>query len=437
MKKTLDIFNYIKLFNLQKIIVLCILLKQSVEVFSQEIPRCGNDLRMPQHLIQNTDKIQAIDVSAQTYHKNSGTIRYIPVAVHVIHNGGSENITDNQIFSQIEILNQDFRKILGTLGDGKGVDTQIEFFLAQKDPNGQCTNGITRHQSLLTNHDILDEAQLKSISHWPARSYLNIYVVKTILGGLTLGYSTQPGQQDSSLSGIVIQHTNFGKVGTVTPPFHLGRTVTHEVGHWLGLLHIFQDGCAGTSPANCSSFGDKICDTPPTKNPNGNTGCPTGINTCVEFPQDKPDMVENYLDYTDDACMNLFTQGQSSRMNAVLDIEYTTLCTEQNLKATGFGGCISAINSLNTTEITINIMPNPATNRVQIFCNHHQGTSLLSLTIKNIYGQIIENMDVSEITNFVWEPAIWEKLPSGIYFVTLTTRNGISYTQKVLKLSEN
>ena len=260
------------------------------------------------------------------YKNHSAVIKIIPVVVHVIHNSGTENISDSQIQSQITVLNEDFRKIAGTAGDGNGVDTEIEFCLAKKTPDGKCSNGIVRIQSSLTNHLTYQRAQLKNLSYWDNTRYLNMYIVKTINGtsGI-LGYSSYPGGPPDE-DGIVVRHDYFGRNGTAAAS--LGRTTTHEIGHWLGLYHTFNGGCGIDTCAD----GDYVCDTPPAANPN--FGC-SSINSCtIDFP-DVSDQIQNYMDYSDDACKNMLTSGQKSRMHAALASMRYDIWQQTNIDATG------------------------------------------------------------------------------------------------------
>ncbi|MBI3520107.1 MAG: T9SS type A sorting domain-containing protein [Bacteroidetes bacterium] len=263
----------------------------------------------------------------QVYKKAlSGTIKVIPVVVHIIHNGGTENISDAQIQSQIDVLNEDFRKIVGTNGDGNGVDTEIEFCLAKKTPDGKCTNGIVRIQSTLSNHQTYQRSMLKQLSYWDNTRYLNMYVVKSINGSSgILGYSSFPGGPPDE-DGIVVRHNYFGRIGTAAAS--IGRTTTHEIGHWFGLYHTFNGGCGVDTCAD----GDYVCDTPPAANPN--FGCPT-INSCsIDFP-DVNDQIQNYLDYSDDNCKDMFTMGQKNRMHATLNTIRTLIWSDSNLVYTG------------------------------------------------------------------------------------------------------
>lgn len=257
---------------------------------------------------------------------NTG-IYIIPVVVHVLYNGGTENISDAQINSQILALNEDFGKTPGTKGDGLGVDTKVRFRLAKRTPDGRCTNGIVRIKSTLTDHKTVDRQKLKELSFWDNKRYLNIYVVKSIDNGSgTLGYASFPSGPDES-DGIVVLHRAFGRIGTAVVPNNLGRTMTHEIGHWFGLYHTFQEGC-GTD--TCTT-GDYICDTPPVANPN--YGCPTNKNSCSN---DKlPDQISNYMDYADDACKSMFSAGQADRMSTTLNTLRSVISSAENVTATG------------------------------------------------------------------------------------------------------
>lgn len=271
------------------------------------------------------------------------TIKTIPVVVHVIHTGGSENISEAQIQSQIQILNEDFGKLPGTPGDGNGVDTKVRFCLAKRDPNGNCTNGIVRVNSTLANHKAYERPLLKQLSFWDNERYLNIYVVKSITGSV-LGYSSFPGGAPDE-DGIVVRNNYFGNMGTASTS--LGRTMTHEAGHWFGLYHTFNNGC-GT---DVCLDGDNVCDTPPVAT--ANFGCPASSNSCSNDSPDLPDLLENYMDYTDDNCKNMLTQGQAERIASTLINIRTNIWSEANLISTG---CDSNYVAPSTCGITANFV---------------------------------------------------------------------------------
>ena len=233
----------------------------------------------------------------------------IPVVFHVIYNGSTNNISDAQILSQLQVLNQDFRRLNQdaslTPSIFSAADPNIEFCLATVDPSGNATTGITRTSTTTaswTTNDYMKYSIRGGKDAWDATKYLNIWVC-TMSGGI-LGYAQFPGGAAVS-DGVVIDYRYLGTTGTATAPFNKGRTATHEVGHWLNLRHIWGD-------ANCGS--DLVNDTP-THN-TSNYGCPTypHLSTCTGTPVE---MTMNYMDYTDDACMYMFSTGQSTRMQAL------------------------------------------------------------------------------------------------------------------------
>ncbi len=247
--------------------------------------------------------------------------RQIPVVVHIIHNGTpvgqGANIPEEQILSQIRILNEDYNRLnedtVLTPVEFRGVaaSANIEFVLARRDPEGLPTTGINRVMGSRTSYREGDIALISSIAFWPPEEYLNIWVLpmpRTILGFSSFPVADLPGLTEfpptsRNIDGVGVNHIYFGTGGSADVEFR-GRTATHEIGHFLGLRHIWGDGGCGDS--------DYVDDTP---DQNGfNIDCQfTPRVTCGSR-----DMIENYMDYTQDQCMNLFTQGQVDRMNVVL-----------------------------------------------------------------------------------------------------------------------
>ena len=245
------------------------------------------------------------------------TLIVVPVVVHVLYNTTAQNISDAQVQSQIDVLNEDFQKLNAdanktpSIYAGLAANANIQFVLAKRDPAGAATTGIihkfTKTASWSTN-DAVKNSKRGGDNPWDATKYLNLWACN--LGQGLLGYAQFPGGS-ASTDGVVCLYTAFGSRakfagGTYTNAYDLGRTTTHEVGHWANLRHIWGDdsgACTGS---------DLVADTP---NQGGeNYGCPV-------FPKvscaNSGDMSMNYMDYVDDKCMYMFSAGQSTRMDAV------------------------------------------------------------------------------------------------------------------------
>ena len=261
---------------------------------------------------------QAIDQFAQNYQYNPNnaqrTVITIPVVVHVIYSNAAGNISQAQIQSEIDRLNLDYHKSNSDTANVPAVwkslvaDCNIQFCLAQRDPNGAATTGVVRKSTTVTSwstNDAIKYSAQGGDDAWPASSYLNIWVGN--LGGGLLGYAQFPGGA-AATDGVVILNTGFGSNGTAAAPYNLGRTATHEIGHWLNLIHIWGDdngACTGT---------DQVADTP--NQGNSNYGCPTFPLTDNCTTTSPGTMFMNYMDYVDDACMYMFTNGQNTRIQA-------------------------------------------------------------------------------------------------------------------------
>ena len=260
---------------------------------------------------------QALKFAAQQVgaaQRTSAITVTIPVVVHVLYSTTAENISDAQIQSQIDVLNEDFHKLntdankVPAAFASLAADPGIQFVLAKRTPAGAATNGIERKSSTTTTWgtaDKIKKASTGGLDAWNASQYLNLWV-GTIGGGI-LGYAQFPGGA-AATDGVVISPVYFGRTGSVTAPFNLGRTGSHEVGHWLNLNHIWGDdgtACTGT---------DNVADTP--NQADENYGKPTFPQvSCSNGPNG--DMFMNYMDYVDDNAMFMFSTGQSSRMNAL------------------------------------------------------------------------------------------------------------------------
>lgn len=289
-----------------------------------------SDAQFEQWLKQKRDLQKRMLQQQGETHRQQDEPYQIPVVVHVIHNGEpvgtGTNISDAQIFSQLDVINNDFKRLNADASNTPAEflpvagSMDIEFVLAKSDPNGLCTNGIVRVQGSKSSWSrVPDDATLKSQSYWPSENYLNIWV--TDLSGLSLGYAQFPvsnleglEEYQSGLAqtdGVVIDYEAFGSNDygpfVLEPDYNKGRTTTHELGHFFGLRHIWGDETCGT---------DYVDDTPQQRS--STTSCPSHPQTSV-CGQSIVKMFQNFMDYTDDVCMNLLTVGQIERMEFILN----------------------------------------------------------------------------------------------------------------------
>jgi len=251
-------------------------------------------------------RMEEIEQFTQNYVSSSrllpdGTIQ-IPVVVNVLYKTSAQNISAAQIQSQIDVLNADFA---ATNAD---YNSTPSIFQGVRSGNIGVTfvlDAVVRkatNKSSWTTNNAMKKTSQGGISPTSPTTKLNMWCCN--MGGGILGYAQFPGGS-SATDGVVVDDNAFGNTGTVTSPYHKGRTATHEVGHWMNLRHIWGD-------ANCGS--DLVGDTP--AHNTANYGCPSypHLSTCSGTPVE---MTMNYMDYTYDACMYMFSAGQKTRMKAV------------------------------------------------------------------------------------------------------------------------
>ena len=302
---------------------------------------------------------------------NRDELIVIPVVFHVIHYNGPENISDEQVLSGIEVMNRDFRKLNPDADDvisefeGIAADSEIEFRLAQIDPQGDCHTGINRIVSPLT-YD--GGGEVKDLIQWPRNSYLNIWVVENANGAA--GYSLYPGSvngaQGAGNDGIVVAHDYTGNIGTSNN--YRSRTLTHEAGHWMNLRHLWGNSNSPGDSENCD-MDDQVSDTPVTS---GWTSCNVDGSTCGSL-----DNVQNYMEYS--YCGRMFSEGQRTRMRAAMNsgvAQRNQLWTPENLEETG-----------------VNLEP--------ILCEARFGASRQTICV----GDTVQFFDDSYhgVTGWVWE----------------------------------
>jgi PKD repeat protein len=408
----------------------------SLAAHSQSIQRCATDEMYALEAAANPQRealraeteaqIQRLIRAQQAQSGTESVVHQIPVVFHVMYYDQGDNITDAQIQSALNILNQDMRRLnpdtanLRAPFKSVAADLEVEFVLAKVGPNGECTSGITRTWSRTT---LAAGNSIKTEIGWPNTKYLNIWVVRNIelagtpAGTLVLGYSAFPYNGiPAAQDGIVIRHDRLGNTGTAAGTRN--RTLTHEVGHYLNLFHTFQGGC---------SFGDQCADTPPVAS--ASSGCNPSQNTCSVDVPDQLDMIENYMDYTDDQCMNTFTLDQKARAKAVLAALNLrgNLATPANLLATGVTG------TLNCSPVANFDIADP------LLCT---GESLSFIDRSQYLGSPIYHWNVLSATNQVvhhvttQNPSLPMTTP-GRYTVTLTIQasNGSNTMSKPLAVT--
>jgi len=361
----------------------------------------------------------------------SDTIVYrIPVVVHVVYHTADENLDLTLIHSQINALNRDFRRRNDDTVDTRSVflpvaaDSHIEFYLAGTDPDGNPTGGITRTFTDQLNFPIditgqgLDNVKQSALGGkdaWDTERYLNIWVCNTIDPqspfGEIIGYAYPPsgapnwpdgsGAPQPQYEGVVVHYQVFGDGNPLAQPdfsfASRGRTCVHEVGHFLGLRHTWGDAIID----GCSAD-DGLSDTP-----NCSTdafyGCDKLANTCNDGVGDLPDMIENYLDYADEACMNLFTKQQTDVMRSMLEGVRNPLITG-GIPVTGIDD--------KSIERTVVVFPNPASDI--LFIDSEERWKLFQLV--DLEGRVVKSVALTELDR----PISLADVSNGIYVIWLT-----------------
>ena len=322
---------------------------------------CGSYDVLQQQLASDPalkERMQQIENQTAAYlasHPNGSgrTLVTIPVVFHVVYSTTAMNLSDAQCQAQLNQLNLDYARLNTDASStpaaftGVAANTNIQFCMAQRTPAGVATTGVERRNTTVaswTTNDNVKHYSSGGLDAWDATKYLNIWSCN--LGSGLLGYAQFPGGS-ASTDGVVLLYSSIGSMlspGTATP-YQLGRTATHEVGHWLNLYHIWGDdgsACSGT---------DNVSDTP-NQGPE-NYGCPVFPHTDACSPASPGVMFMNYMDYTDDACMNMFTSGQSSRMAALFGTggARVGLLTSLGCQAVTGGSC-GTPTGLTATSIT-------------------------------------------------------------------------------------
>lgn len=343
----------------------------------------------------------------------------IPVVFHVLYHESSENISESKLIDQISILNEAFRRLSADTSNtperfrALAADCEIEFQLAISDPQRRATSGIQRYYTPITYWDADDK--MKSAANmgadaWDASQYLNIWVCNLRRG---LGYASFPGG-DKALDGVVL---NAGIVGTnASSSYGEGKVAVHEVGHWLGLRHIWGDDYCGD---------DLVDDTP--KQAGFTSGCPSGVrSSCGNGVAG--DMYMNYMDLTSDPCTNLFTIGQKNRMRALFASGGDRASILQSVGLKTPTAQESPIQEPAPRWLKPNLFPNPAKGKFTLDLAYDPRWVGHTLTITNMQGKQVKRM---LINTSILEVDISRFVP-GIYFISCQRSDGKTLRHKLV-----
>ncbi len=424
--------------KMKKLILVCILaLFGNTQSFAQRHRTCATHDRYLQAVAANPTLLTrraAMENQIQTWISNHAAERVnsprtvqvtVPVVVHVLYQNATQNISDQQIQTQIDVLNTDYAHLNAdstltpTVFQPLMADVQIRFCLASVDPTGSATSGIERRSITITNignTSIYYQYAQGGLAAWDHTKYLNFWVCD-IDGGNTLGFAYLPGTTGASDDGVVIDYNFFGTIGTVAAPYDLGRTVTHEVGHWFNLEHIWGDESA------CAAD-DFVNDTPQQKAEN--YGCPTYPQTTQSggrcSTSDPSSMYMNFMDYTDDGCMVMFSIGQRDRMQAALNTQRPELFTAT--------GCNASV-GIQTTALKANLLlfQNPSAGVFEFSLGALNNTSV-EMNVTDITGRVVLTTQYHDGKKCSFDIS---EQPTGIYMMNVKAGDA-KLTKKLIKL---
>jgi hypothetical protein len=401
--------------------------------FAQQ--RCGTTV-----YVQSVANLQSSVPSTSTNYSRdtvNNEIITVPVVVHVLYNQSYQNISQAQILSQLKSLNDDFRRMNADAANtpaafrNEAADVLIMFCLAQLDPRGRTTNGIIRKQtnkSYFTLNDAVKFSAAGGDDAWDSKKYLNIWVCP--IQGSALGYSSIPGSTPDR-DGVVIAYDAFGTTGLLRPSYNKGRTATHEVAHWLGLKHIWGDQTCGD---------DGVGDTPQQESYNSQCVSFPSVSSCS--PDARGDMFMNFMDYTPDACMNIFTHGQKVKMRSLFSINGARNTFMSSFVCDSTLGAGEAVPppspSTDTTVVdsttkskaidAVQVYPNPIQNQFTVKSLDSFKLSGKNIVVYNSTGKKILQLKASAelitIQSSIWSP--------GIYFIQIGEGSG-RMTKKMIK----
>lgn len=414
--------------------LLCLpILINAQNTHSEHTQRCGtmealaHKVSLDESIIERQQALETFTAKYIEQRSNSSelkemeTLVTIPTVVHILASNSNTltNISDEQVVSQIEATNLDLRRLNVDAADTRAIfeavaaDFEIELCLAQQTPEGLPTNGIVRYSTdkteFFTTEDDAKFTAEGGADAWDPTRYFNVWVVNKIEvspsnSSEILGYAQFPDSGPLETYGVVMAYYCFGTMGIVSPPNHLGRIFTHEVGHCLNLRHIWGDG-------DCE-VDDAVTDTPRAGSPNW--GCPSTVDTC-EDENDLPDMTENYMDYTNDVCQNMFSEGQKARARA--------LFAPGGLKEFLINSNACQVPIIGGNDAGIVALSSPSGGSVCTFF-------LPSVTLRNFGTNVLESVqfninvddDISE--TYLWEGSLAPFTETEVFLTPISIING-------------
>ncbi|CAN5243277.1 hypothetical protein BH09BAC5_BH09BAC5_02880 [soil metagenome] len=400
----------------------------SYGIIAQSPVRCYSAEYMQEQIALNPSLQQSVDAENQAAdqfaidHPNgyqNRAVVVIPVVFHVVYKTASQNISNSRLMDQLDVINADYRKLntdanlVPSAWTSIAADCEIQFCLAQRDNNGNFTDGIERISTTTTSwskNDNVKHVASGGADAWNRSKYLNIWVCN--LSGGILGYSTFPGGP-AALDGVVLSYQYVGTTGT-SAPYNKGRTATHEIGHWLNLKHIWgDDGSACTGS-------DNVTDTP--NQSSENYGCPSFPHTDACTTTSPGVMWMDYMDYTDDACMYMFTAGQKTRMWSTLNGSRIAIKTSNGCLPVG----IAAISLQNIFAIS----PNPTNGSFKLKFGYNMPDHF-DVTVYNLIGEKVFTQHYDALTASELNLDLSGNNP-GVYMIEVSTLTGIGSRKIVL-----
>lgn len=415
---------------MRKIVLAGMCIAMAGIVSAQTDTRCGSSSYLKTLQVYYPEEYAAIKAEAEknqlvtTTYRTNGGVYTIPVVVHIVYSTTAQNIDDEFVFSQLDVLNADYRRLNEDADETPGAfeslaaDAQIEFCLAQQDPDGVITTGITRTETDISSWSLFVSPTADNFADnvknsdkggedaWPRTDYLNIWVCN--LGGGLLGYATPPGGA-SSKDGVVIGYKYFGD-GSPGGVYNKGRTATHEVGHWLGLNHTWGDDDFDPEP-QCSGS-DGVDDTP--NQEDATYGAPSFplLDDCS--PTSPGIMFMNYMDYVDDGAMNMFTIDQVAEMRDIMEGSRVSIL--ESVGCVPGNDDIAAV--LHGQLIQLSIFPNPSNDVFVCEMKNFEGNDII-VEVYDFTGNLIDRVQMPNSGDAKAEFSV-QTLPAGTYLVKAT-----------------